>query len=254
MYISTRSQFSHKMKLSIGGARVNYIEMLSYLGIGGAHPGGLSLTKSIVEHEGLPISSHILDAGCGTGQTANYLFMLGYNVTGIDQNPIMIEHALKRNKSTNLSVPFFIQNLEKTTFESETFDCVLCESVLSFTSLAKTLPEIRRVLTKDGLLIAIELIQIGELSKNEKKKLTSFYHFSSILSEGEWIQKFLTHQFRVKSILSPQDFTFENEPITEFSLSENIPKETFNVLSDHERISEEYKHKLSYRVFILNKS
>ncbi|UPG64184.1 class I SAM-dependent methyltransferase [Metabacillus endolithicus] len=74
---------------------MNYLQMLSVLGVGGAHPGGLLLTKSIFEKEQFPITSKILDAGCGTGQSSSYLYQLGYEVKGLDKDPVMIEHAKK---------------------------------------------------------------------------------------------------------------------------------------------------------------
>ncbi|MDQ0228903.1 hypothetical protein [Metabacillus malikii] len=43
---------------------MNYLQLLATLGIGGAHPGGLLLTKKIFEQEQFPLNYTILDAGC----------------------------------------------------------------------------------------------------------------------------------------------------------------------------------------------
>ena len=80
-----------------------YLDFLSKFGIGGAHPGGLNLTKKLFKEEDINSTSEILDVGCGTGQTAAYLaYRYGAKVTGIDVNPIMVVKAKRRIKKQNL--------------------------------------------------------------------------------------------------------------------------------------------------------
>lgn len=71
-----------------------YLEMLSLFGVAGAHPGGLAFQKRSCKGCALP-DQPILDAGCGTGQTAAYLGHLLYPVTVVDKDPIMLEKAKK---------------------------------------------------------------------------------------------------------------------------------------------------------------
>lgn len=76
-----------------------YLDILSKLGIEGAHPGGINLTKEIFKRENINRKSYILDVGCGTGQTAAYLaYKYGAKVTGIDINPTMVAKARRRMK------------------------------------------------------------------------------------------------------------------------------------------------------------
>ncbi|MGV2549691.1 SAM-dependent methyltransferase, partial [Bacillus licheniformis] len=50
-----------------------YLEMLSLFGVAGAHPGGLAFSKAVLQKAAPSPDQPILDAGCGTGQTAAYL-------------------------------------------------------------------------------------------------------------------------------------------------------------------------------------
>lgn len=229
--------------------------MLSFLGVGGAHPGGLLLTKCIFEKEQFPSTSKILDAGCGTGQSSSYLYQLGYDVKGLDIDPIMIEHAKKRNTTLEINIPYLNQDLSNTGEPSEFYDIVLCESVLNFTQLSKTLPEIKRVLKPDGIVIAIEMIRNEFLSKDELKEISSFYGFPSIFSIEEWKDQFAKHNLMIYKTLSEKNFSFpyQEEPTTEFHFDNHIPEKTFDILSMHEQITVKYQDKLSYRIFFARK-
>lgn len=113
----------------------DYVEMLAYFGVSGAHPGGIELTKTMIEHLHLASDDRILDVGCGTGQTAAYLGHLGYEVEAIDTHPLMIEKANLRFEREQL--PFRAQqaSIEHLPFADDSFSLLISESVLSFTHL-----------------------------------------------------------------------------------------------------------------------
>ena len=46
----------------------DYLDLLAYFGIGGAHPGGFNLTQSILEAENIQPTEAVLDVGCGRGK------------------------------------------------------------------------------------------------------------------------------------------------------------------------------------------
>ncbi|MBM7602141.1 ubiquinone/menaquinone biosynthesis C-methylase UbiE [Metabacillus crassostreae] len=232
---------------------MNYLQMLSFLGIGGAHPGGLPLTKTIFELEQIPLDAMILDVGCGTGQTTNYLYQLGFNVTGLDHDIRMIEIARKKQIDPKNEMLYLHENLVKTSIADHSYDLILCESVLSFTKLKESLPEMKRIMTKNGKMIAIEIIKSAHLTKDEESELLDFYGFSSILSKEEWQNQFKEYNFDVYKTLAPTDIVVNDayEPSTEFNLSDDIPETTFTLLDKHEQLTNKYQTKLSYCVFFL---
>lgn len=129
----------------------------------------------------------ILDAGCGTGQTAAYLGHLLYPVTVVDKDPIMLEKAKKRFANEGLAIPAYQAELEHLPFSSESFSCVLSESVLSFSPLTSSLQEISRVLKPGGMLIGIEAALKKPMPPAEKKQMMDFYGFTCLHEESECI-------------------------------------------------------------------
>ncbi|MFC0274300.1 class I SAM-dependent methyltransferase [Metabacillus herbersteinensis] len=228
----------------------DYLRLLSLLGIGGAHPGGLMLTKAIYEQESYPEHSSILDVGCGTGQTTSFLKQLGYNVKGIDIDRTMIAKAIQRNKKRQFDIAYMNCSVESTPFSSDEFDVILSESVLSFTSIESSLSEIHRILKEYGILIAIEIITTQSLTDDEEQEILQFYGFSQVLSEKEWVTLFTQSGFSSVQIFDQNDFDLAlDEPTTEFDVSSSISQSDYEMLTAHEELTEKYKNKLSYKVF-----
>jgi len=229
-----------------------YLDCLAEYGVSGAHPGSLALTKDILSHEKMNSRSKILDAGCGTGQTAAYLYNeYKADVTALDLHPIMIEKAKKR--LTGLPIHVLQGNVECLNLEPDSFDIVLSESVLAFTELRKSLKSIKRVLKKDGLLLAIEMVLEEQLSPVECEELKIFYGLPQLLEEDEWIaalKKFGLRDVRASTWQLKQEseaLTFEDTP--EFILSENISEKNMTLLETHFKLKEAYENVLGFRLF-----
>ena len=135
-----------------------YLDFLSKFGVGGAHPGGINLTKEILKTEEINKTSRILDVGCGTGQTAAYLAaQYGAKVTGMDINPLMVEKAKNRMRQYQLPVEIIQGSIENFPVKDGKFDFIISESVLAFVNQPKALKEIFRLLKNGGRFIANEL-------------------------------------------------------------------------------------------------
>ena len=185
---------------------------MSQLGIEGAHPGGINLTKKIFERENVNKNSHILDVGCGTGQTVAYLARkFGAHVTGIDINSIMVEKAKKRMKEKRIQANVIQCTVEKLPFLDNQFDFVISESVLSFVDTSSALNEIYRVLKRGGRLIAIELTMKHPLSEKEEDAIKQFYGFNSLTLKKDWEVRLKQAGFdhiRIKKIHPPTQRRF----------------------------------------------
>jgi ubiquinone/menaquinone biosynthesis C-methylase UbiE len=102
----------------------------------------------------------ILDAGCGEGRNLHFFLREGYDVYGLDKDPgaLRMLHVLARSFNTgNIRERFVQALLEEMPFSDQSFDAVICISVLHFVKNEATfltmMDEMSRVLGKDGILL-----------------------------------------------------------------------------------------------------
>ncbi|MGE7666374.1 class I SAM-dependent methyltransferase [Ureibacillus composti] len=227
-----------------------YLDFLSKLGIEGAHPGGINLTKKIFNEENINRASHILDVGCGTGQTAAYLaHKYGAKVTGIDFNPAMVEKAKSRMKENHLSVKISQGSVEKMSFPDHHFDFIVSESVLSFVNKPRALKEICRVLKNGGRFIAIEQTISQQLGKKEEDEIKQFYGFPSLTKEEEWVA--LIKEAGFEEIRIEKNTSIKSAP--NFNYSDEIGPDLYEILEKHYDLTFKYQEILGYRIYLCTK-
>lgn len=228
----------------------NYLNFLSKFGVGGAHPGGINLTKKIFKSENIYKSSRILDVGCGTGQTAAYLASkYGAKVTGIDTNAIMIEKAKKRMKEDRLPVKIIQCSIEQTPLSDNTFDFIISESVLSFVNKPSALKEIYRLLKNGGRFIAIEFTVIQQLETKNEEEIKRFYGFDSFSMKKDWVA--LLQQAGFQNIRIQKNKAISSVP--EFQHSKDIEPELYEIMYKHFEMVLEYDGILDYRIYSCTK-
>ena len=229
-----------------------YLDCLALFGIGGAHPGGLQLTKEILSREKIKEKTIILDVGCGTGQTSAYMAeKYKCKITGLDNNEIMLEKAKKRFQFRNLPIETRLGSVESLPFGEKSFDMILSESVATFTDVSKTLPEFRRVLKPNGVLLAIEMVLEESLPEEELTSITEFYGVPRILTESQWNSFFQKAHFQQISI-DKFNLQFEEPEIenaADFSISDQLDDELYDILDQHEQLTKKYQNLLGFRVF-----
>jgi arsenite methyltransferase len=120
------------------------------------HPGGLALSKLMVDRIGLESDDTLLDIACGDGKTASYLAkILGIQVSGIDIGEGMIEAAIKRSKSMRVEdrTDFKVALASKIPYEVDSFNAIISECALcTFVDKDAALLEIIRVLKPKGIV------------------------------------------------------------------------------------------------------
>lgn len=226
-----------------------YFDFLAKFGVGGAHPGGIILTKDILANEQISKDSNILDAGCGTGQTAAYLFQqYKANVTGLEINPIMIEKAKNRFQSLQIPIKLIQGSVENVPLEDGTFDFVLSESVLAFVNKPKALSEFYRVLKKGGRLVANEMTINEKLSAQEEQEIKEFYNLDSLLLEEDWKNLLTESGFQHIDIKKENISLTDGNSTPEFNFSSSFEPELFGIFNHHAHLLLKYSDVLSYRI------
>lgn len=227
----------------------SYLDFLALYGIGGAHPGGIILTKELIFREDITENMALLDIGSGTGQTAAFLKeMFGSRVVALENHPVMLKKARKRFQKEGAEIEIVESGAENMPFNPEEFDLITCESVLSFVDRKAVLSEVKRVLKPEGLFIAVEMTLETLLETKKRKELTDFYGVKQLLSEKEWKESAEEAGFRSVEVEKPDVPLDLTEPVIEFDLSETIPDEVHEMLDQHEAFLEKYKEILGVRI------
>jgi len=100
----------------------------------------------------------ILDFGCGSGDSATELAVLGYDVLGIDVSPELIALAEERARLDGVveRAKFLAVDGTTATLPKAAFDLVLVQAVLHHVDLAESLRTLDHVLSPGGFLIIVE--------------------------------------------------------------------------------------------------
>lgn len=130
----------------------------------------------------------LLDFGCGSGLVAKHLADKGYNVTGVDVSPEMIEHA---NLLSSVSGPEFRVYAGKgeLPFEADSYDAVISSSVFEYLPDPQAiLSDFHRVLKNGGTLLLTVPDMRNSFRKKEsiKRALMLFPPIHYFLKKSRW--------------------------------------------------------------------
>ena len=99
----------------------------------------------------------VLDIACGEGTFAVAMAKRGFQVTGVDRSPQMLQFARERAERENAKVEFLLQDMRSLPFDAR-FDLATCwfdslNYVLELEDIQKTFASAYRALKKAGLFI-----------------------------------------------------------------------------------------------------
>lgn len=236
---------------------VSYQDALAYYEIDSAHPGGMALTKKILQNEKINHHTKILDAGCGTGQTSCYLAnTFSCKVYSIDNHPEMIKTASRRFAKEHVLIDITKADIENLPFSDDSFDYIIAESSTAFTDIPKSLAEYFRVLKPDGILLNTDMVAEQTLSSDEKADIINFYGMNQILAEEDWVKAIKMAGFKTVDILKSnsvlqalEEYIFEEDPPLEQVRPLNANRKIEDVIHTHQKLLLSYGEKLGYRVF-----
>jgi SAM-dependent methyltransferase len=140
-------------------ARTVEAETADERGRGVMRPGGLVLTSKAIGRLGLRAGARVVDVGCGTGVSVEYLrSAFGFDAIGIDSSG----EALERGSRRSARVPLVLGSGAALPFADQSMAGVLMECSLSVMSPeAKVLAECGRVLVPGGRLAISDLYSRG---------------------------------------------------------------------------------------------
>lgn len=112
----------------------------------------------------LPPGARVLEIGCGSGWLTEYFARLGYDVTGLDISPALIEMARERlskvpygaDHETPLRYRFLVHDIEAEPL-AETFNAIICYDALHHLEAEqRVLANLAAMLAEGGQLFVLE--------------------------------------------------------------------------------------------------
>lgn len=158
-------------------------------------PGGFYLTDRAMQLCRVPAGVKVLDVGCGSGATVEYLQnVYRLQAMGIDPSESMLE--LGRQRKPDL--PLLRAPGEDLPFNDDEMDGVLAECTLSLmTDLDRTLAEIHRVLKNDGWFAVNDVYAREPEGIAELRQIPAVTCLRGAMTRAELAEKLVAHGFEI---------------------------------------------------------
>ena len=153
----------------------------------------------------------LAEFGCGTGFYTETLVNKASEVVATDLSPGMLAVAKQRVMARN--VTFQLEDCQKTSFPSGTFDAAFMSLVIHFTEPAETLAEMHRILKPGGTLI---------ISNGDPKALSAGNRF-------RWLARGIFYGITRHHVKPPKGFA--KNIVAEKELCDLLLKTGFTVVS-----------------------
>lgn len=122
-------------------------------------------------------SMRILDVGCGEGRNTVYFLQAGYQIFGVDRNPVAIQ--MVRIQARTIRPDYDIHRFQNALVEDMPFhhaavDAIICSAVLHFARSTdhffKMMDEMMRILKPDGIIFLRMATGFGGISGQSTAK------------------------------------------------------------------------------------
>jgi SAM-dependent methyltransferase len=118
-----------------------------------------------------------LDLGTGTGVIPRNMYKYGAEWTGTDISENQISQAIRLAKESNMDINFFAASAENTSLPDNYFDVITACQCFMYFDKAKVLPEISRMLTKDGRFLILFMAWLpfeSDIAMNSEKLVKKY--------------------------------------------------------------------------------
>lgn len=165
------------------------------------HPGGIDLTKRLINSLNIRKGDRVLDVACGMGTTTLLVDeQFESNVTGVDFSEHNIQRAQEIASSKNASVEFKIGDAANLPMDDASVDHLVCECAVStFADQPLAVNDFYRVLKSGGNLAISDMVLNGKLPSKMETLLAPWTCLASAKSAGGYQQLFLDAGFVVTS-------------------------------------------------------
>ncbi|MBP2645483.1 MAG: Methyltransferase type 11 [Firmicutes bacterium] len=191
-------------------------------------PGGLALTERLVDACAFSLGAQVVDLGCGTGITVEYLrSMRGLDAVGVD----LADALLAQGRSRFSELPLIRADGEKLPFGDRSLDGVLAECSLSVTrDIGKVLNEIQRVLLPGGKLALTDIyIQDSDCASRVSQPGACCDCITGVMTRGQFIKVLKDAGFSV--ILWEDHSALLKEFVASFIMRYGSPDELWQCIS-----------------------
>jgi len=123
-------------------------------------------------------NQNILDLGTGTGVFPRGMYKYGAKFTGIDLSDQQIKYAGILSEQNNMEILYKVCPAENTGLDSNEFDVISAVQCFQYFDREKLLPELKRLLKKDGKIVIVFMPWLPFESKiaEETEKLVLKYN------------------------------------------------------------------------------
>lgn len=211
-------------------------------------PGGLNLTRRIVDYCSFPHDGKIADIGCGTGVTVEYLRDAGLDAVGIDVSKAALQRGIERAPD----LPLIQAAGEALPFDNASMSGVLAECSLSVMQNAvRVLAECNRILMP-GRKLALTDLYIRTKGMSSPSNCLAGRYISGVTTRDELQELLQESGFDI--LLWEDQSSYLKEFVAQYIMEHGSIEDLFQCVSTRiQHRQEDQSAKLGYFLLVAEK-